>query len=102
MSVSGSSDAKSLQSPRGAPPLADVLADLIRQLARGADYDGLDLKTAWLQSGEDAQAKCRCLTASGFGLGDDVTSLQDIRQALGLNRCHGMEVKRLQVVEQGL
>jgi hypothetical protein len=67
---------------------ADLGGDLVGQLARGAQHQGLDGKPARVQAVDHGQAEGSRLAAAGAGLGDQVLALQGQRQAGGLDGRH--------------
>ena len=81
---------------------ADFLRDLVGQLARGAQYQCLNGKPARVDVSEQAQAKCCCLAAAGFGLCDDVAAVQYGWQAFCLNGGHAGVAQAIEVGKQVL
>ena len=67
---------------------ADFGGNLIGQLPRGAQHQGLDGKPARIQAVDHGQAEGSRLAAAGAGLCDQVLALQGQRQAGGLDGRH--------------
>ena len=80
---------------------ADLLRDLVGQLAGGAQHHGLHGELAHVEPGEQRQAEGRGLATAGLGLGDEVVPGERQRQAGGLDRGHGAVVELAQGVQHG-
>ncbi len=88
----------------GTGQAADFLRDLVGQLARGAEDDGLNGGTGRaraLQAFNQRQAKGGGLTAAGAGLRDQVLPGQRQRQAGGLDGRHLGVAQLFEVLEGG-
>jgi hypothetical protein len=80
----------------GARQTADFLADLVRQLTRGAQHHGLHGGVAHVQLVQQRDGEGGGLAAARFGLGDQVVASQGQGQAAGLDGGHAQVTQALQ------
>ncbi len=72
----------------GARQTADLLGDLVGQLACRAQHQRLATEVARVERVQQADAEGGGLAAAGLGLGDQIPALENQRQAGGLDRRH--------------
>jgi len=67
---------------------SQFLADLVGEFPGRTQHQPLHLEAGHVQPRQEADAKGGGFAAAGLGLGDDVASRQNQRQAVGLNGGH--------------
>ena len=75
--------------------------DLVSQLARGTDHQGLRCQFAGVEGLQQTQAKRGSFAAASLGLGNQVAALQNQGQALFLNGRHFFKTQAIQGFKQG-